>query len=315
MYVKDLSSALTTSSAFDLDKADFVAPAKDMFFDMHANLNVPKTLFGFAEPMPLNDWAHNQVCEKLSVPSAYAHRCPPDLRADNFNHWLKKSDKNWMVRSYQGNVRASLSSEYVPVSSTEVIEMMIETLGDATHVLVGSHVDSDNLYAKSMTMVNEPGTYGMGVCVSNGEVGNRMLEVSPFVLRTSCWNSIVIKHDMSWAHRHIHATKAWLRGTFKEMFGKAMRVAPDVLEEIVKAELDELPNFADVVEKVCKEHGFLPLKDLILIGSEAAQTRMGLVNGLSFAAQQTDNLDTVIGLEALAGKMLMKNYKFQMVDA
>jgi len=45
--------------------------------------------------------------------------------------------------------------------------------------------------------------------------------------------------------------------------------------------------------------------DLILIGTEGHKTRFGLVNGLSFAAHQVEDVEHTIELEALAGAVLM----------
>ena len=89
-----------------------------------------------------------------------------------------------------------------------------------------------------------------------------------------------------------------------------------MLDNVVAAETDNIPDIADIVADISKRKGFSnQLQADILMGTEGERTRMGLVNGLSFAAHASEELpvETRIGLEILAGALLQAQTPIQQI--
>jgi len=279
-------------------------------------LSVDSGFIGMSPYMPMQRRAVIHACGRLSAPPTHyiADVCPPELAAYNMNHWQQtpiKRDQKWFIRSIKGDgglqeVRACLSEFYSPIANTELLEMVQDfTTGMGGEVIRG-YVDADTLHLKMILFDDETSNYGFGFYLGNGEVGNRALRVSPLVQRHSCTNSIVVAGD-TYYQKHFRVSPARLRGDIKDELGKALRTAPETLETIVKAEMDAIPDLRDVVAGICKNKGFSEhLIGDILIGTEGRKTRMGLVNGLSYAAHAAAEVDqeSRIDMEFFAGAVL-----------
>jgi hypothetical protein len=77
------------------------------------------------EPHPVQDQVLTLLGPKIEVPAQYLRRCPPWLRAENVNHWMKDlGDRDMLVR-YDGDaVRAVLSTRYKPVSNLDLVQRL-----------------------------------------------------------------------------------------------------------------------------------------------------------------------------------------------
>jgi hypothetical protein len=262
----------------------------------------------------LTDWSLSQVCNKLGpTPLAYMRACPPNLRATNLNHWLANPHNNggdWFIRTDGERVRAVLSTQYTPIANTQVLQSAVDVIGDVKHRLSRPVVTPD--YMNLTILVNEngghgpDGNYGIGARITNGETGNRAVRVDPVIKRDSCDNSIAIT-DGGWEQRHVHVSPAFIFGAIKEKLGMAVRLSVEALDAIVRAEAINIPNFGDVVDELARDKGLTEATaDLIKVGSEGALNRMGIVNGLSFAAKEVDDHDLTYELENLAGAILVQ---------
>jgi len=304
-----LSELIDLSTELDQNKADYLARVGDIDFDDQARIVVPDNLFNASTPLELTDWALHQVCEKLGPPPYdYMKRCPLSLRAYNLNHWRANGNgKTWFVRAYGEKARAVLTPDYTPVLSTKVLEMTQELLGTTPYRLVRPYVDADTLHVKISVADTKGDNYAIGAYIGNGEIGNYMLRIFPFLQRHSCTNSIIYQEG-GFEQRHFHVTPAFIWGALKEKIGQAIGMATEMLDHIVRAEAENIPDLAHVIANLCKDKGLSqPVHDLILIGSESQNTRFGLVNGLSFAAHHMEDVDLAIRLESMAGAILMGN--------
>ena len=82
-------------------------------------------------------------------------------------------------------------------------------------------------------------------------------------------------------------------------------------KQVLQAEEERLPNIADFISGLADAHRWNDhVRDTILLGTEGEQTRMGVVNGLSFAAHSAENVNDDLRqmLELLSGKLLMQPY-------
>ena len=316
-----LAGLVEKSRALDEGKHDMTTIKSGIHYadiDGRLSLSVDSGFIGMSEWMSMQRRAISHACTKLaSPPTGYiADVCPADLAAINMNHWQQESgsgsrDTKWFVRSIADErggqeVRACLSEFYTPISNTELLEMAADFTQELGGEVIRGYVDADTLHLKMIFVDDSTANYGFGFYLGNGEVGNRALRVAPLVQRHACTNSITMPSG-TFYQKHYRVSPVRLRGDVKDELGKALRTAPDILAQIVKAEMDQIPDLAEIVKHLVERKGFSEnIASEILIGTEAKRTRMGLVNGLSYAAHSTADMDqeTRIDLEFFAGAML-----------
>ena len=311
-------STLTTlyeqSKQYDEHKTDQLEYIQAMKFTP-GGIALPDSLMNSAVQYSMTDWALEQACTKMGDPPApYAKRCPDWLRADNLEHWRKQQpeDKKWFIRSYKDDCRAVLSNDYTPLSTTDLLKWTIDYAGDQE--TYRAYLTPDTFHAKIIMLNPNPGNgepYGFGGYLGNGEIGNRYVRVLPMIQLHSCTNSIIIKDvDYEQAegcvimHRFKSTKSVELR--VKEALGNVFRVAYEKLEEIAQAAIDELPNFNDLVEQYAKRKNLSQeVTRNVFVGCQGQKTRMGIVNGLSYAAHQQTDPDLMVDLETWAGSVLV----------
>lgn len=307
----NLNEMLSHSRQYDEDKADFLAPLGDIEFTP-AGISVTERLFGGNVQLGLTDWALQQVCDKLGPPPLeYIKRCPGELRATNLNHWLRSKGNNggWLVRAYKDNARAVLSKDYSVLQNTEVLETLGTVLGEAIYQVVQPIITPDETHLKLRITENTDGSYGQGVYVGNGETGNRMLRILPFVQRTSCTNSIIWKEG-GIELRHWKLGRGDLVFTLKRHMTEALGRTQEIMERILLAETEQLPDFALYVNKFCEKNHLSEVGyGVIMSGTEGQTSRMALANGLSYYAHTQDNLDLQLRLEAMSADVLFGRAK------
>lgn len=310
------------SVEYDTYKADFDIPAGLIRFDEQARMVVSGDvdLFGNGGGMvlPVLPRALGHIAGRLGGPSlGYLKKCNGDnglldLRAENINRWLRLYDqeKVWKLRTYQNDVRAVMSEHYRPVGNTEMLRHILDLVpNDFAYKLVRPFVDPDTLYIKMTFADDDSGNYAVGAAFVNGEVGNHQLKVLPFVQRHACTNSIVYTNG-GWSHKHYGVTRAWLVGSIKQMIGNVFDLGADLLERVVQAEMEQIPDVAETIKAICKKRGLKPhVQNAAIAGSEYRHTRMGVVNGLSFAAHAAEGLTVSerMDLESLSGAILAED--------
>lgn len=305
----ELGKLLGLSTGMDEKKTDYISDLEDIWFSNDADIVVTNPAYGdMAVSLTPTDWALRQICDKLGPPPAkYMKRCPRHLRAENLNYWLGGMPQGyWFVRAYGENCRAVLSRQYVPIANTAVLTHAQQLLDGMGHWLIDPYVSPDTLHVKIGMAQGPGGAYAVGAYLGNGEIGNRSFRILPFVQKTSCSNSIIYAEG-GFVQRHVSVTKAFVYGALKEKLGQAFGLAANVLERMVMAEAEKIPEIAKVVDHICRQHNLSQaVKDNILLGTEGEKTRMGLVNGISFAAHASDlSMESQIDLETLAGAQLI----------
>lgn len=302
----NLQDMLAKSTQYDSEKTDFLVPLEDVTFT-EKGVAVKEALFGSTNEMEMTDWALGQACDKLGPPPRkYMEACPGDLRAYNLNHWKteKKPNGGWLVRSYKDKARAILSKDYSVLGNSDVLETMLDVMGDTPYQPVQPHIDPDTVHVKIKVTGTSDGNYGQGVYIGNGEIGNYKLRVLPFIQRTACTNSIVWKGG-GIELRHWRIGRIDLVYTLKRFMGEALNRTREMMDRILEAELETIPNFADYVKFFCKDNGVSEVGyGLVMAGTEGRADRMALVNGLTYYAHEQENYDTQIRMETLGADLL-----------
>ena len=304
-----MNNLIEMSQKYDEHKTDFLVGANQIQYDQDTcEMYVPAGLLNGVTPLTPTDWALQQLCTKLGPPPLkYMLQCPGHLRATNLLHWTRKQpdEKKWLVRASGNAARAVLSDRYSPISNTKMLEVTQEVLGDISHTLITPHLDADTLHLKVRMAATNGDDYGVGVYIGNGEIGNRKVRVLPFIQRNACTNSIIYPEG-GFVQAHIHVTIAFIWGAVKEKMGQAFGVAAEMVERMVRAEMEKIPDLGDVIRGIVKQTGLSQeVQDNIFIGIEGKKTRAGLVNGLSYAASHGNlGIEAQINLETMAGAIL-----------
>ena len=301
------------SAEYDLGKEDVAAHVGDVRFTsggiaIHESLLAAKANYG------MTGWATGQACNKLGPPDMkYIRQCPGWLRAVNFEYWRERlpQDRKWFVRLYGDDCRALLSDRYTPFASTQMLEWVMECIGNQE--TVEPYLDPHTMHVKVLWPGEKFGeeTYRVGAYIGNGEIGNRLIRVLPAIQTSSCLNSLIIR-EINMAEgegcviRHIDKTNKWLEASVKYALAGVFQCAEERREEIAQAMLDELPDFSGIVEKFGSRKGLSDdIQDNILIGSERKMTRMGFINGLTWAAGQQNDHELMVDMQGWAGSILV----------
>jgi hypothetical protein len=291
------------SLALDAGKTDTLQLTHHLQYDHHCHLN-----FGGEDGLPLTNHALRQVCKRLKTPYKYLTRCPELLRATNLNYWQNQlpDGGQWLIRMADNTVRAVLSEHYTVVDNSTILSLLDKLL-EGVHVkLIRPYLDGNSLHLRLATNDSQGGHYQIGCYVSNDEVGSGAIIVAPFIQRTSCTNSIIhVEGGIRRAHYRLDT--AFVRALLKHEVGRALQLSAEMLDAVIEAETERLPDIAGIVADLADRKGLTKAtQDNILIGTESARTRMGLVNGLSYAAHATPELPigARVMLEILAGRVL-----------
>jgi len=322
-----LRKLVQRSAAFDELKVDYgPGPANQHRFDPEtAHLIVPSGMFGTSVALPLTDHAFIQVCDRLGasvwpgsgrrLPNEYLLRCSPELRAGNLNHWLDRTppDRQWFVRGFGERCRAVLTDQYTPVPITKTLkwaQTLVEDKGEGNCEFPQAYVTPDVCHVKMIFKVVQPpdtdqGPYGLGVYVSNGEIGNRKCVVTPLVKKFSCNNSIFGLQEGAWHHIHKGSLEL-LEREFLLHMSHAFDASEQTLIALLAAEEKPIPDFQEQVERMCKKNRWTDVtKAYIFQGAGTRENVASLVDGITFAAQQLEGDEDRIDMEMLASEFLV----------
>jgi hypothetical protein len=323
-----ITDLLQQSKQYDTFKYDFREVGSGIMFGDVDGVGMLQCNFldGISNIGTLTPHAMNQWATLLGINPAYLAKCPAWLQSTNITHWKQERtaqsqqpksrviDK-YLVRTYDGTVRAMLSDGYEPVDNTTILDMLHDAIYGIEYKLVRPVLTPDEMVLKVTVADTQHGNYAIGVALHNGEIGNRALKVLPFIQRHSCTNSIVFEQG-GFTHQHRWTSAAYLRASVQENIGSVLSLAAERVEAMVEAEAVEIPSVISVLEKLTREFKIRPVfLPHMIHGTEGKNTHGAVINGLTYAAHATPNatVDEAVQLETLAGAYLMRNF-FASVD-
>lgn len=322
---QEVKEMLDQSREMDTLKADWNGAHADFHFNNQSEMVMPATGGALTAPFCVNDWAMRQLMLKLgpavfgksaqkSLPFDYLMAISPEIRADLLNRHLgnmPNGSGRFMVRTYDNTVRAVLSEDYTPIANTELLEMVqsvIETEKATGVKTVRPFLTPDSLSLRTVwrNINRGGGSWGIGVYISNGEIGNNRLRMYPLLQRHSCTNSIIVESGkgVEFIHRGSRAAKmVIMRSVMAEMFP----LAAQALEKMIEAEAEQLPSFMSVLDGLATRYEWSDeVKLNVALGSEGRQTRAGLVNGVTYAAHASRmSTEEAEKMEILGGSLLV----------
>lgn len=276
--------------------------------------------------LPLTDHALSQVCGRLgaavwpggqrSLPLDYVKACPAFMQMSQLEYWRNRlpEEREWFVRTYQGEVRAVLTDRYSVVDCTQVLKWLEQIILEEglTATYFKPYLTPDLLHLRVIFGNVKPGGggqmanthWGIGVYVSTGEIGNRRVEVAPMVQNNSCTNSIWMRHAGHWASTHTGDSYV-LRGAFLVHLLEALEASGKLMERLLLAERQSLPKFKDVLDEMCKQYGWSQaIRDDVIRGAGTEQpTVYTMTMGLTYAAQKL-HPEAQDEVEGIAGEFL-----------
>lgn len=299
---------------------------------------------------PVNDYAHNQIAQRLGVPRKYYDRMretAPGLLDENVNHWFHHAPEQRMVRMLEGRVRAFLSNRYRRLDNYDLMQNAVlpefARFGDRLVFHTAALTDS-RLYIRavlpelSLDVEAQPGNHTFvdgpnggdivqaGVQIRNSEVGNGMLDISPFIWRLRCLNGLVVA-DKGMSRYHVG--KAQDEETFA-IYADDTLAADDrafflKVRDAVRAALSDV-QFTAIVDQMREAAGAEPVAQPVkttellakthnLLDSEQESilhylttggdlSQWGVVNAVTRAAKDADGFDRQAELETLGGELV-----------
>lgn len=251
------------------------------------------------------------------------------------NAHLLKRDRDLMVRTYtqdDNTVRAIMSTAYAPVSNTKMLtafrdahrQFLVESHADEnpTSSVVHSWVSPDSFTMKTIfydvrpqrtpnaldyeTEFGRP-PYGIGVMLSNNEVGAGSVKVTPLIQRGKCWNTIIIDRGGNHLDAVHRGSPQLILDRVKRAIHETLHLSAGYLEEFLRLDEEPLPNFFDVISKISADRKWdVSLTNAVRTGAEGRTTIGALINGLTWAAHTELKREAEVDMEAFAGSIMIE---------
>lgn len=292
---------------------------------------------GLSDTFHVKDIAHSQIGQHLEIPAKYYNRMrseSPELLATNVNHWFHSNPSQRMFRTLDGSLRAFLSNKYRRIDNAEIAETVLPILAEMPEVLIEScEITDSRMYIKAVnpritTEVTKGDIVQSGIIISNSEVGQGSVNISPLVYRLVCSNGMIAQDD---AVRKYHVGRAGEADSDFSIFRNETIEADDKaflmkVEDAVRAAANqerferivgklrestevkiEPVNVPKVVELASKPFN-LTLKESEGILGHLIQggdfSKYGLANAVTRHAQDVDSYDRSTELEATGYKII-----------
>lgn len=205
------------------DKKDIVVDSRDMQAVVYLEPNcepedaTSELLIDFKAPgderltMPLTDWAHRQLGEKLNIPLKYYQRMNETghhtLLASNINEWLQTKERR-MVRTLRGEIRAFLSDKFQPIDNYMVAREAynkFEAVGLTEENIDSSYLTPTHMYIRATVPwmrheIAKGDVLKQGIIISNSEVGAGAFRCEPFLWRQVCSNGLIAPSALTRVH-------------------------------------------------------------------------------------------------------------------
>jgi hypothetical protein len=327
----NISEFLELSETYDIQKTEY--PGESWNIEINDDMAIQPThkQTGMAiSPLRLTDHALTQLAQRVgtitpSVAKALRNNPEACVHAARTLEVLRQQQQSrgrtreWLVRGYQDNARAIMTTSYANTPNSSLIRQIIRAIEeqarqsnrvvDINHFPTGrSEVTPDDIYMYvSLNSVDVPGAggYKVGFSVRNSEIGTSGLYVRPYVQRTSCMNSILFSADEFYSiHR---GSGAMLMSGFSIAVGNALSLSMDGLQRLLDSREIPVPNIQNQIEELALKHGWTT--DFVAsvgIGTEGHESVFGLVNGITYAAHRNyDGHEEMMRNELIAGNILM----------
>jgi hypothetical protein len=322
-------------------KKDYIANTDEMRMSYsdtggENSRGVPVLILPGKEPFGINEIAHNQIGEKLGIPSRYYDRMraeQPELLAENVNTWFRKEPVRRMVRTLDGTARAFLSERYRRIDHHEIASAIFPMIAEMKGATVEScEITEKRMYLKVVnpritTEIVKGDIVQSGLLISNSETGLGSVSVMPLVYRLVCSNGMIAADS---GKRKFHSGRTNESDDGYEIYRDETIAADDKafimkLQDIVRATAESVQferivsamrtgttakitgDVPAVVELASKNYGIIEkesqgILDFLIRGGDLSL--YGLANAVTRQAQEVKSYDRSTELEMTAWQML-----------
>lgn len=156
---------------------------------------------------PFQPQALGLLAAKCRVPASYLVRCPPELRAENLNHWLrKKAGQRFLLRFDGRECRAVLSDRYRPVNNVDLAQALLTETRDLLVRVEVDHLRMVLQVVSGRSTEIAPGDRIQHGClhIANSEVGYTAVSLRGLLMRVVCSNGLILAGDhTTFRKRHV----------------------------------------------------------------------------------------------------------------
>lgn len=349
---KSLSELATELDRQHTAKRDFIADTRELELVPSLNLqeqgkplHIPESLRlskgGEHLDFDLSKHTHRQIGSYLFIPAKYYDRMnseAPALLAHNVNHWFNTQPTERMIRTLDGKARAFLSNRYRRLDNFDLLHTVMPVLTELKDAagygleIMSCEVTETKLYLKCVfpkieAEVKQGDPVQSGIVISNSEIGQGALTVTPLIYRLVCTNGMIAP---DYGQRKYHVGKAvssgnqayelfsdetleaddkafWLKTrdvvkasanpeTFNKIIAVMQRSTTEPITQPIKA-VEELSNHLNF--KQAETEGIL--KHFM---QDADYSRWGLANAVTRTAEDTTCYDRASELEEAGWKTL-----------
>lgn len=266
---------------------------------------------GVTREHPFQSQALQLFASKLRVPHSYLVRCPPELRAENCNFWLRQhAGRRLMLRFDFDEVRAVLSPRYQPVSNLQLAE---EVRRRAGNVLVRCELDPCRFIAQVVngrSVEASPGDrlHG-GFHVRNSEVGHLAVELRAMIYRTLCTNGLILGAAEGVSFRRRHVTDALeVLAKFGHAAERAVEAGAFLPGRFADTRTIKVGDVHAVYDRITQRYTLDETEDEAVRRAWAAEpedTLFGIINGLTRAGNDTSlGIDSREKLQETGGRIM-----------
>jgi len=330
-------------------KKDYIADtgSMQMVIDYNDDKKTPHLTLNGIEPFGINEIAHDQIGEKLGIPSKYYDKMlkeQPELLATNVNTWFQEKPMKRMVRTLDNTARAFLSDRYRRIDNHEIAQAIFPMIADMKDASVEScEITDKRMYLKvvnpRITTEIVPGdVVQSGLLISNSETGLGSVNVMPLVYRLVCSNGMIAADS---GQRKFHSGRVNETDGDYRIFRNETIQADDKafimkLQDIVRATADAVQferivsvmktgstakitgDIQEVVELTSKAYGINEYEQkgvLRYLINGGDLSLYGLANAVTHEAQDVKSYDRSTELEMTAWSMLnMKRKEWAIIN-
>ncbi len=276
--------------------------------------------------LSLTNWATSQLCQRLTIPTAYYRRCPLGLQDEQVNYWMHRETEagstanpekpeRWLLRSKKDTLRGILSERYAKMNNTDLFQSL-EPFVKSQYEVAWLAITDESLHLRLLDprLSREvlPGDRVVaGLHIANSEVGRRSVTVDALVYRLVCTNGLVrlVKGRSLMHQRHVGITPARMEMQISKAIKEAIVQGTGFMERMIWATREPLSDVEAAISTVSETWGLSEILQTQVTTSLKQESRgqqetlYGLVNAFTNVAQ-TLGPDERYSLEALAGNLL-----------
>jgi len=268
-------------------------------------------------------WGLSTLGIKLGIPVQYAQKCPPDLRATNFNYWLDQfPDKEFFVR-FDGHpngatekIRAVLSKKYADFPNTQLARLL-ENHTDSEYEFTVNYNDDGcrlvgDIVSNSPKFSNDD--HAAGIHMVNSEVGRHTLVFETLIYSKALKSGVIVREWGGFSEKHI-GNKEILADAFKSSMDSIMKNYGRAIQTLDDLKNIKIEDAEDMLAVICDTHK-LKVSQKISVkqacAAESPKTLYDIVSVMTRASTDPElSVDDREVLQRVGGSIMINSKRYK----